>query len=38
VLAEWSPIGDRRAGLFAIAFGLILATLGLRAVAAVVLS
>lgn len=37
VLTEWSPLGDRRAGQFAIAFGLLLAVLGLRAVAAVVL-
>jgi fumarate reductase subunit C len=38
ILTEWSPLNDRRAGLFAIAFGLVLAVLGLRAVAAVVLS
>ena len=38
VLTEWSPLNDRRAGLFAIAFGLALAVLGFRAVAAVVLS
>jgi fumarate reductase subunit C len=37
VLTEWSPLGDRRAGQFAIAFGLLLALLGFRAVAAVVL-
>ena len=37
VLAEWSPLGDRRAGQLAIAFGLLLAVLGLRAVAAVVM-
>jgi fumarate reductase subunit C len=37
VLSEWSPLGERRAGQFAIAFGLLLAALGLRAVAAVVL-
>ncbi len=37
VLAEWSPLGDRRAGQFAIAFGLLSAVLGLRAVAALVL-
>ena len=37
VLTEWSPLDDRRAGQFAIAFGLLLAALGLRAVAAVVL-
>ena len=38
VVAEWSPLRDRGAGLFAVAFGLALAALGLRAVAAVVLS
>lgn len=38
VLTEWSPLGDRRAGLFAIAFGVLLLLLGLRAVAAVVLT
>ncbi len=38
VLTEWSPLNDRRAGLLAIALGLALAALGLRAVAAVVLS
>jgi succinate dehydrogenase subunit C len=38
ILAEWSPLGDRRAGQFAIGFALLLAVLGLRAVAAVVLS
>jgi len=37
VLAEWSPLTDRRAGQLAIAFGLLLAALGFRAVAAVVL-
>jgi fumarate reductase subunit C len=37
VLAEWSQLGDRRAGQLAIAFGLLLAVLGLRAVAAVVM-
>ena len=37
VLAEWSPLNDRRAGQLAVAFGLLLAALGLRAVAAVVL-
>lgn len=37
ILAEWSPLGDRRAGHFAIAFGLLLLVLGLRAVAALVL-
>jgi fumarate reductase subunit C len=38
VLTEWSPLGDHRAGLFAIAFGALLLLLGLRAVAAVVLT
>jgi fumarate reductase subunit C len=37
ILAEWSPLGQRRAGQWAIAFGLVLAALGFRAVAAVVL-
>jgi fumarate reductase subunit C len=37
VLAEWSPLDDRRAGQLAVAFGLLLAALGFRAVAAVVL-
>ena len=38
VLAEWSPLADRGAGIFAIAFGIALLMLGLRAVAAVVLA
>jgi fumarate reductase subunit C len=38
VLTEWSSLYDRRAGLFAIVFGLLLAALGVRAVYAVVLS
>jgi len=38
VLAEWSPLSDRRAGLFAVIFGLALLALGFRAVAAVVLT
>ena len=38
VVAEWSPLDDRRAGLFAVVFGLLLAALGTRAVLAVVLS
>jgi fumarate reductase subunit C len=38
VLTEWSPLADRRADLFAIVFGLLLAVLGARAVFAVVLS
>jgi fumarate reductase subunit C len=37
VLVEWSPLSDRRAGYSALAFGLLLAALGARAVAAVVL-
>ena len=37
VLAEWSPLTERRAGQFAIVFGLLLAALGARAVVAVVL-
>jgi fumarate reductase subunit C len=38
VLTEWSPLIDRRAGLFGVVFGLLLAALGARAVYAVVLS
>ncbi len=38
ILIEWSPIAERRAGRYAIGFGLLLLVLGLRAVAAVVLS
>jgi fumarate reductase subunit C len=37
VLIEWSPVGERPAAMFSIAFGLLLIVLGLRAVAAVVL-
>jgi hypothetical protein len=37
VLIEWSPLGERRAGMFSTAFGLLLLALGSRAVAAVVL-
>jgi fumarate reductase subunit C len=37
ILTEWSPLDDRRASLFAVGFGLTLALLGFRAVAAVVL-
>jgi fumarate reductase subunit C len=37
IMSEWSPLDDRRAGLFAIGLGLTLALLGFRAVAAVVL-
>jgi fumarate reductase subunit C len=38
VLTEWSPLGDRGAGLFAVVLGLVLAALGLYAVAALVLT
>jgi fumarate reductase subunit C len=38
VLTEWSPLRDRAAGMFAMALGCSLLLLGLRAVAAVVLS
>jgi fumarate reductase subunit C len=38
VLIEWSPLGERPAGILSTAFGLFLLTLGLRAVAAVVLA
>jgi fumarate reductase subunit C len=37
VMSEWSPLGERRAGFLAIMFGVLLALLGARAVAAVVL-
>jgi hypothetical protein len=37
VLHEWLPLNERRAGVCAIVFGLALAVLGMRAVAAVVL-
>ena len=37
VLREWSPLTERRAGQVALGFGLLLAALGARAVAAVVL-
>ena len=37
VLIEWSPLRERSAGMFAMAFGAALLLLGLRAVAAVVL-
>jgi fumarate reductase subunit C len=37
VLIEWSPLDERGAGKFAVAFGLLLAALGVRAIAAVVL-
>src|SRR4029077_19330009 len=38
VLTEWSPLNDRRAGVFAIVFGVLLAALGARAVFAMVMS
>jgi fumarate reductase subunit C len=38
VLTEWLLLTDRRAGRCAVGFGLFLFTLGLRAVAAVVLA
>ena len=38
VLAEWTPLGARTRDLAAVAFGLLLLLLGLRAVAAGVLS
>jgi fumarate reductase subunit C len=38
VLIEWSPLNERGASLCAAAFGALLLVLGLRAVAAVVLS
>ena len=37
VLAEWSPLDDRGAGVAAVVFGLALFGLGMRAVAAVTL-
>lgn len=36
ILTEWSPLGERGAGIFASLLGLLLLLLGLRAVAAVV--
>src|ERR1700749_123931 len=38
VLAEWSPLSDRGAGLFSIALGLLLAALGFHAVFTLVLT
>jgi fumarate reductase subunit C len=38
VLSEWSPLGARQRDLAAMFFGLVLAMLGLRAVAVLVLS
>lgn len=37
VLGEWTPLNERRVDACAVFFGLVLAVLGLRAVAAVVL-
>jgi succinate dehydrogenase subunit C len=37
VLMEWTPLGPRARDIVAVAFGLLLVVLGLRAVAAVVL-
>jgi fumarate reductase subunit C len=37
VLAEWSPLTDRSAGLFAVMLGIVLAALGFHAVVALVL-
>jgi fumarate reductase subunit C len=38
VLSEWTPLNERRVDACAVFFGLALAVLGLRAVAAVVLT
>ena len=38
ILTEWLPLMERRAGRYAFGFGVLLFALGLRAVAAVVLS
>jgi fumarate reductase subunit C len=38
ILSEWSPLSERHAGFLAIILGVLLALLGARAVAAVVLS
>ena len=38
ILTEWLPLMERRAGRYAVGFGVTLFVLGLRAVAAVVLS
>jgi fumarate reductase subunit C len=38
VLAEWTPLAERRAGHFAIIFGLLLALLGLHAIFALVVA
>ena len=36
ILIEWSPLDERRAGFFAVAFGLLLALLGFHAIVALV--
>jgi fumarate reductase subunit C len=36
ILAEWTPFGPRNSGFVAIAFGIVVAALGIRAVIAVV--
>jgi fumarate reductase subunit C len=38
ILSEWLPLNERRIDAFAVFFGLVLAVLGMRAVAAVVLA
>jgi fumarate reductase subunit C len=38
IVAEWSPMSERQAGILAALFGVLLMMLGLRAVAAVVLA
>jgi fumarate reductase subunit C len=38
ILSEWSPLDDRRAGLCAVALGLVLAVLGCHAIVALVLT
>jgi succinate dehydrogenase subunit C len=38
ILIEWSPLDDRRAGFFAVAFGLLLALLGCHAIIALVVT
>ena len=38
VLAEWTPLGERHAGQFAIMFGIVLALLGAHAIFALVVA
>ena len=38
VLTEWTPLGDRHAGQFAITFGIVLALLGAHAIFALVVA